>query len=84
MATTPASASGGRKLGLNLLGRVPPSPKTLFAIAVGQQLLGSGIIFGWPSLQALMQSERVFLSTCPFDTRAAYIPPPPPPLFFPR
>jgi hypothetical protein len=38
-----------------------------------QQLLGSGIIFGWPSLQALMQSERVFASSCSSASVAAYV-----------
>ena len=42
-------------------------------MAVLQQLLGSGIIFGWPSLQALMQSERVFASHCTPASKAAYI-----------
>ena len=37
---------------INLLGRVTPAPRKLFIVAVVQQLLGSGIIFGWPSLQA--------------------------------
>jgi hypothetical protein len=67
------NVSNHRKHSLNLLGRVAPSPKILFGIALVQQLLGSGIIFGWPSLQALMQSELVFSSSCSPEHLAAYV-----------